>query len=142
MGHVDKRRTVGTRAAGDLCVKEEEKFGVLQRRDFPERDRTADISTELVKTQLCFGRSKWGASVECIIAQKFIGRSVKSSSAALGRRRYQDARISPMLGAEIAVLNFELADRIQAHLCKLTVIRSDVGIDRAIEINVIGCVSQ
>src|SRR5262245_12757093 len=142
MSYIYERGPIGTCPAGDLHIIEKEKFGVFKRRYLPERDRATDISSELVQPQFGFRRIKRTPSVERLIAKEFIGSSVEIFSAALGRCRDQDAGITTMLGAEVAVLNFELADCIQAHLCKLPVIRPHIGIDCAIEVDIVGSISQ
>src|SRR5262249_9034115 len=68
---------------------------------------------------------------------ELVQRSVKLFGAGFGVDGKQDSGIAPVLGGEVVALNLELADRVHAELGVLAVIGTDVGIDRAVQEEVV-----
>ena len=103
------------------------------------QNRTAEVAAELVEPQLgdCAGGIERAAGIESVVAQELISGAVERAAAALGVDGDHDARVAAVFGVEGAGLQLEFADRVQADLRVLAVIRAHVGVDGAVQKHVV-----
>ena len=107
------------------------------------QDRSAQIASELIEAQFLYlsGSVEGLAGVECVVSEKLVGRAMELAAAALGVNGNHDTGVAAVLGAESAGLQFELAHRVEADLRVLAVVGADVGVDGAVEKDVVAAAS-
>src|SRR5579871_4947049 len=109
-------------------------------------NETADVSTELIKLQI-------GPSLTAMVTKPVVGvvvgvpvelvsGAVEVFAAALGVDQDHDARATAILGIEVSGQGLEFADSVETECGVFAIVRAHVGVDNAVEKEVVRCAAH